>query len=121
MGRLPIAANVWLATELVKATYVDGVVCMVDATNRYMGRKIEDVKYIATHTPMHIVAAGGYYGKGTYYWGGAAGTWFWIDPTDDLIVIGMIQQLSGTGAAAAFMVPDVRGLSRAYVYQAVVD
>jgi len=68
-----------------------------------------------------VVAAGGYYGKGTYYWGGAAGTWFWIDPTDDLIVIGMIQQLSGTGAAAAFMVPDVRGLSRAYVYQAVVD
>jgi CubicO group peptidase (beta-lactamase class C family) len=68
-----------------------------------------------------VVAAGGYYGKGTYYWGGAAGTWFWIDPTDDLIVIGMIQQLSGTGAAAAFMVPDVRGLSRAYVYQAIVD
>ena len=26
------------------------------------------------------VAAGGYYGKGTYWWGGAAGTWFWIDP-----------------------------------------
>jgi CubicO group peptidase (beta-lactamase class C family) len=68
-----------------------------------------------------VIAAGGYYGKGTYYWGGAAGTWFWIDPTDDLIVIGMIQQLSGTGAAAAFMVPDVRGLSRAYVYQAIVE
>ncbi len=67
------------------------------------------------------VAAGGYYGKGTYYWGGAAGTWFWIDPTDDLIVIGMIQQIAGTGAAAAGGVPDVRGLSHAYVYQAIVD
>jgi CubicO group peptidase (beta-lactamase class C family) len=67
------------------------------------------------------VAAGGYYGKGTYWWGGAAGTWFWIDPTDDLIVIGMIQQIAGTGAAATAGVPDVRGLSHAYVYQAIVN
>jgi len=68
-----------------------------------------------------VAAAGGYYGKGTYYWGGAAGTWFWIDPSDDLIVIGMIQQIAGTGAAAVDGVPDVRGLSHAFVYQAMVD
>jgi len=68
-----------------------------------------------------VVAAGGYYGRGTYYWGGAAGTWFWIDPTDELIVIGMIQQVAGTGAAAVAGVPDVRGLSHAYVYQAIAD
>jgi CubicO group peptidase (beta-lactamase class C family) len=66
-----------------------------------------------------VAAAGGYYGKGTFYWGGAAGTWFWIDPTDDLIVIGMIQQVAGTGAAAVAGVPDVRGLSHVYVYQAI--
>jgi CubicO group peptidase (beta-lactamase class C family) len=70
---------------------------------------------------IDAVAAGGYYGKGTYYWGGAAGTWFWIDPTDELIVIGMIQQAAGTGAAAVAGVPDVRGLSHAYVYQAIAD
>jgi CubicO group peptidase (beta-lactamase class C family) len=68
-----------------------------------------------------VAAAGGYYGKGTFYWGGAAGTWFWIDPSDDLIVIGMIQQIAGTGAAAVDGVPDVRGLSHAFVYQAIVD
>jgi len=68
-----------------------------------------------------VVAAGGYYGKGTYYWGGAAGTWFWIDPTDELIVIGMIQQVAGTGAAAGAGLPDVRGLSHAFVYQAIAD
>jgi CubicO group peptidase (beta-lactamase class C family) len=67
------------------------------------------------------VAAGGYYGKGTYLWGGAAGTWFWIDPTDDLIVVGMIQQMGGTGAAVLAGVPDVRGLSHASVYQAIVN
>ncbi len=67
------------------------------------------------------VAAGGYYGKGTYWWGGVAGTWFWIDPINDLIVVGMIQQMGGTGAATVAGVPDVRGLSRAYTYQAIVD
>jgi CubicO group peptidase (beta-lactamase class C family) len=67
------------------------------------------------------VAAGGYYGKGTFFWGGAAGTWFWIDPASDLIVVGMIQQIAGTGAAAATGVPDVRGLSHTFVYGAIVD
>jgi len=66
------------------------------------------------------VAAGGYYGKGSYWWGGAAGTWFWIDPVNDLIVLGMIQQAAGTGAAAAGGIPDVRGLSHAWTYQAIV-
>jgi CubicO group peptidase (beta-lactamase class C family) len=66
------------------------------------------------------VAAGGYYGKGSYWWGGAAGTWFWIDPVNDLIVLGMIQQAAGTGAAAVASVPDVRGLSHALTYQAVL-
>ncbi|HXI47679.1 MAG TPA: serine hydrolase domain-containing protein [Steroidobacteraceae bacterium] len=65
-------------------------------------------------------AAGGYYGKGSYWWGGAAGTWFWIDPVNDLIVLGMIQQAAGTGAAAANGVPDVRGLSHAWTYQAIL-
>jgi CubicO group peptidase (beta-lactamase class C family) len=67
------------------------------------------------------VAAGGYYRKGTFFWGGAAGTWFWIDPVSDLIVIGMIQQAAGTGAAAVAGVPDVRGLSHAYVYGSILD
>jgi len=35
------------------------------------------------------------YGKGTFYWGGAAGTWFWIDPVNDLAFIGMIQNQGG--------------------------
>jgi CubicO group peptidase (beta-lactamase class C family) len=35
------------------------------------------------------------FGKGTYYWGGAAGTWFWIDPVNNLAFIGMIQNQGG--------------------------
>lgn len=28
-------------------------------------------------------------GRGTYEWGGALGTWFWIDPENDLLFVGM--------------------------------
>ncbi|MET0533108.1 MAG: serine hydrolase domain-containing protein [Steroidobacter sp.] len=59
-------------------------------------------------------AAGGYVGKGTYYWGGYAGTWFWIDPVYELVVIGMIQQRDGENT-------DFRGLSRSLTYQAIVE
>ncbi len=35
------------------------------------------------------------YGTGTYYWGGAAGTWFWVDPVNELAFVGMIQNMGG--------------------------
>ncbi|MEA3138778.1 MAG: hypothetical protein QOK23_947, partial [Gammaproteobacteria bacterium] len=37
---------------------------------------------------------------------------------NDLIVIGMIQQVAGPGAGAAL--PDVRGLSHTWAYQAIM-
>jgi CubicO group peptidase (beta-lactamase class C family) len=58
------------------------------------------------------LAGGGYHGKGTYSWSGAAGTWFWIDPVHDLIVVGMLQN-RGQG------MPDTGGLTRTWVYQAI--
>ena len=54
------------------------------------------------------------FSKGEYYWSGAAGTWFWIDPVEDLIFVGMIQQF-GAGR------PDVRSLARRLTYQAVIE
>ena len=54
------------------------------------------------------------YSKGEFYWGGAAGTWFWIDPVEDLVFVGMIQQF-GQG------IPDVRSTSRRLVYQAIME
>lgn len=35
-------------------------------------------------------------GRGSYHWDGAAGTWFWIDPENQITFIGMIQLLSYT-------------------------
>ncbi|TDI39235.1 MAG: class A beta-lactamase-related serine hydrolase [Acidobacteria bacterium] len=54
------------------------------------------------------------FSKGEYSWGGLAGTWFWIDPAEDLVFVGMIQQL-GEGR------PDVRSLARRLTYQAILE
>ncbi len=54
-------------------------------------------------------------GKGTYYWAGAADTWFWVDPANDLIFIGMTQRLLGPHW------PDVQGLTHPIVYGALID
>ena len=55
-------------------------------------------------------------GKGTYWWWGVAGTWFWIDPTNDVIFIGIIQRRGGVPGAA-----NHEDLSRALTYKALVD
>jgi CubicO group peptidase (beta-lactamase class C family) len=36
-------------------------------------------------------------GAGTYQWDGASGVWFWIDPENDLIFVGMIQRMLQDG------------------------
>jgi CubicO group peptidase (beta-lactamase class C family) len=55
-------------------------------------------------------------GQGTYLWDGAAGTWFWIDPTNDIVFVGMIQRMMSAGG-----MPNIQNLSRALVHQALVD
>ena len=57
--------------------------------------------------------------KGSFYWGGAFGTWFWLDPVNDVVVVGMIQNVNGSQPAGGS--PQVRPLSRKLVYQALVD
>ncbi|MGA8741679.1 MAG: serine hydrolase domain-containing protein [Terracidiphilus sp.] len=54
-------------------------------------------------------------GKGTYQWDGAAGTWFWIDPTNDVVFVGMIQRMLGPAS------PPLEYGSRQVVYGALVD
>jgi CubicO group peptidase (beta-lactamase class C family) len=58
--------------------------------------------------------AGEVVGKGTFFWQGAADTWFWVDPTNDLIFVGMTQRMLGPGW------PAVAALSQPVVYQALV-
>jgi CubicO group peptidase (beta-lactamase class C family) len=54
-------------------------------------------------------------GQGTFFWDGAAGTWFWVDPANDIVFVGMIQRM---------LDPDNHSLeykSQAAVYGALVD
>jgi CubicO group peptidase (beta-lactamase class C family) len=53
-------------------------------------------------------------GKGTFYWEGAAATWFWVDPANDLVFIGMTQRMFGNGQ------PQMNHLSRPPVYGALI-
>jgi CubicO group peptidase (beta-lactamase class C family) len=57
------------------------------------------------------------YGLDSYWWGGAFGTWFWIDPTNDIVFVGMIQNVRGSVPGAG--TPDVRGISPKAVYGAL--
>jgi CubicO group peptidase (beta-lactamase class C family) len=58
-------------------------------------------------------------GKNSFYWGGAFGTWFWIDPTNDLIVIGMIQNVGGSLPTGD--TPPMRSISPKMVYAALTS
>jgi CubicO group peptidase (beta-lactamase class C family) len=54
-------------------------------------------------------------GKGTFFWDGAAGTWFFVDPTNDIVFVSMIQRMTS---------PDNHPLeykSHAVIDEALVD
>jgi CubicO group peptidase (beta-lactamase class C family) len=65
---------------------------------------------------MKDPAAAGYMSsEGTYFWAGAAGTQFWIDPKQDLVVVAMIQHMA-TPDVDSFW-PQIRSL----VYSALLN
>jgi CubicO group peptidase (beta-lactamase class C family) len=60
-------------------------------------------------------AAGDSVSNGTYSWFGIAGSWFWIDPVEDLAFVGMVQHVNlGTTRG-------IHGLARSLVYQSIVN
>jgi CubicO group peptidase (beta-lactamase class C family) len=56
-------------------------------------------------------------GMNSFYWGGAFGTWHWIDPTNDVIVVGMIQNLRGSVPTGD--TPNMREISPRLIYAAL--
>lgn len=54
-------------------------------------------------------------GRGTFFWDGAAGTWFWVDPVNDVVFVGMIQRLLSPAN------PILEYESRSAVYGALVN
>lgn len=52
-------------------------------------------------------------GRGSYLWDGAAGTWFWVDPENEVLFVGLIQR------PAWLQLPPVQALSQKAVLEAV--
>lgn len=50
---------------------------------------------------------------GEYSWSGMAGTWFWIDPVEDLVFVGMRQQFGQR--------PDLSQISHQLTYQSIME
>ncbi len=68
---------------------------------------------------MDPKAASTQQGLNSFYWGGAFGTWFWIDPTNDVVFVGMIQNLNGSVPTGG--TPQVRPLSVKLAYDALTE
>jgi CubicO group peptidase (beta-lactamase class C family) len=41
--------------------------------------------------------AGSPVGTGTYQWDGASGVWFWMDPENEVVFVGLIQRMMQEG------------------------
>jgi CubicO group peptidase (beta-lactamase class C family) len=52
-------------------------------------------------------------GRGTLAWGGMGGTWFWIDPENDLIFVGLIQRFADPISS------EFRSKARTFTYAAL--
>lgn len=52
--------------------------------------------------------------EGSYWWAGAAGTWFWIDPVNDLTFVAMAQHDYAD-------ITDIVRLTQEWTYRALVD
>jgi len=96
------------AQMLLNGGELDGVRILAPATVRLLASNhlADDIRAksqesFSEHTGMGFgvdvavvldsAKAGTLRAEGSYDWGGAAGTWFWIDPRNDLIFIGMMQ------------------------------
>ncbi|MBC7983009.1 MAG: beta-lactamase family protein, partial [Candidatus Obscuribacterales bacterium] len=55
-------------------------------------------------------------GKNTFWWWGIAGTWFWIDPTNDVVFVGIIQRRGGVPNSVS-----AEDASRVFTYKALTD
>lgn len=111
---------------------LDGVRILAPDSVGLMGRNVIPDAVLARFNPLRLLpfnpafgfgldfavvidpaALGLVEGRGTLSWGGGGGTWFWIDPENDLIFIGLIQRLADPVGNA------FRAQARALVYAAL--
>jgi CubicO group peptidase (beta-lactamase class C family) len=53
-------------------------------------------------------------------WDGAFGTWFWVDPANDIVFVGMVQRTTLPGDKWPATYIDLQELSKVDTYQALL-
>lgn len=129
-----------LLRMLANGGHLDGVRILAPSTVRLMmsdmlhegaklafAQELEGVGYGAglgiVLDPPRASFNGGAIGKGSVFWNGAHGTWFWIDPQHDIVVLGMTQLAFSAALhmGLPYPAPDLRAMSRSLIYQALID
>ena len=107
-GLVSTAEDYWrFAQMLLNGGELNGTRILSPQTIRYMSRDhLGPIGFPSQEGPSGLgfglgfavvtdPAAVGYVSsEGAYFWSGAAGTQFWIDPKEDLVVVAMIQHLA---------------------------
>ena len=129
LGLVSTAADYWrFAQAILNGGELDGQRVLGPKTVNYMSRNHLTEQQNQTFSPglgfglgfatiEDPTAAGVQYvsSEGTFYWSGAAATMFWIDPSEDIVVVAMTQHrgVPGTGR--------LRGELNALIYGALID
>ena len=126
-GLLSTAEDYWrFAQAMLNGGELDGQRIIGSGTVDFMRRNHLTAQQRASFSPAMGFGLGfgviedpagvGYPGsEGNFYWGGAAATSFWIDPVEDIVVVGMTQHMGAPGTGT------LRGELAALVYGAIVD
>ena len=111
---------------------LDGVRILAPVTVELMATNVIPDTVLATTNPMRLLPfnpafgfglgfsvfndprrMGSPEGRGTLAWGGMGGTWFWIDPENDLVFVGLIQRLADPISG------EFRAKARTFTYAAL--
>ncbi|WGM31860.1 serine hydrolase domain-containing protein [Brevundimonas sp. NIBR11] len=111
---------------------LDGVRILAPVTVELMGTNVIPDAVLATSHPLRLLPfnpafgfglgfsvmkdprrLGSVEGRGTLAWGGMGGTWFWIDPENDLVFVGLIQRLADPISG------EFRAKARTFTYAAL--
>lgn len=111
---------------------LDGVRILAPVTVELMATNVIPDAVLATTNPLRLLPfnpafgfglgfsvfsdprrMGSTEGRGTLAWGGMGGTWFWIDPENDLVFVGLIQRLADPISG------EFRAKARTFTYTAL--
>ncbi|MFC5344404.1 serine hydrolase domain-containing protein [Brevundimonas staleyi] len=111
---------------------LDGVRILSPSTVELMATNVIPDAVLAVRNPMRLLAfnpafgfglgfsvfndprkLGSTEGRGTLAWGGMGGTWFWIDPENDLVFVGLIQRFADPISG------EFRAKARTFTYAAL--